>query len=82
AKQILPLLLGGVLIAGFLLGRPGHEGLIPNQYIEMLVGDSPNQFFAITGWGGGGFESITRAVWPVWTNFFASVFGAFMYFAT
>ena len=25
AKQILPLLLGGVLIAGLLLGRPGHE---------------------------------------------------------
>jgi len=82
AKQILPLLLGGVLIAGFLLGRPGHEGLIPNQYVEMLVGDSPNKFFEITGWGGGGFESVARAVWPVWTNFFASVFGAFMYFAT
>ena len=29
AKQILPLLLAGVLVAGLLLGRPGHEGLIP-----------------------------------------------------
>jgi uncharacterized membrane protein YraQ (UPF0718 family) len=28
AKQITPLLLGGVLLAGLLLGRPGHEGLI------------------------------------------------------
>ncbi len=82
AKQILPLLLLGVLVAGFLLGRPDHEGLIPGQYVEMLVGDSPDTFFAITGWGGGGFESVARAVWPVWTNFFASVFGAFMYFAT
>ena len=29
AKLILPLLLGGVLLAGFLLGRPGHEGSSP-----------------------------------------------------
>ena len=82
AKQILPLLLLGVIVAGFLLGRPDHEGLIPGKYVEMLVGDSPDTFFAITGWDGGGFESVVRAVWPVWTNFFASVFGAFMYFAT
>jgi uncharacterized membrane protein YraQ (UPF0718 family) len=38
AKQILPLLLLGVLIAGFLLGRPGYEGLIPNRWIEWAVG--------------------------------------------
>jgi hypothetical protein len=82
AKQILPLLLVGVLIAGFLLGRPGHPGLIPSKYVEMLVGDSPDAMLAITGWGGSGFESIVRSVWPVWTNFFASIFGAFMYFAT
>ncbi|MFH0910091.1 MAG: permease, partial [Planctomycetota bacterium] len=82
AKQIMPLLLFGVVVAGFLLGRPDHEGLIPGKYVEMLVGDRPDAFFAITGWGGGSFESIARAVWPVWTNFFASVFGAFMYFAT
>jgi len=36
AKQILPLLLGGVLVAGFLLGRPGHPALIPEQYIQAL----------------------------------------------
>ena len=81
-KQIMPLLLFGVLIAGFLLGRPGHEGLIPSRYVEMLVGDRPNAFLAITGLGGGAFESFTRALWPLWTNLFASVFGAFMYFAT
>ncbi len=81
ARQILPLLLVGVLIAGFLLGRPGHEGFIPGKYVEMLVGDSPNQMLEVTGWGDG-FESFARAIWPVWTNFFASVFGAFMYFAT
>jgi hypothetical protein len=82
AKQILPLLFFGVLVAGFLLGRPDHEGFIPSKYVKMLVGDSPDTFFAITGWGGGGFEGLVRAIWPVWTNFFASVFGAFMYFAT
>jgi uncharacterized protein len=32
-KMIVPLLLGGVLVAGFLLGRPGHEGLIPSEWI-------------------------------------------------
>jgi hypothetical protein len=59
AKQIIPLLFVGVLVAGFLLGRPGHEGIIPGKYIESLVGG--NSFFA---------------------NFFASIVGAFMYFAT
>ncbi len=81
-KQIMPLLLFGVLVAGFLLGRPGHEGLIPGVYVEMLVGDRPDTFLAITGMGGGAFESFTRTLWPLWTNLFASVFGAFMYFAT
>ena len=38
AKQILPLLLGGVLVAGALLGRPGNEGLIPNAWITWAVG--------------------------------------------
>jgi len=60
AKQILPLLLGGVLFAGLLMGRPGIDaGLIPNAYIEALVGGN-----------------------SVWANLFASVSGAFMYFAT
>lgn len=38
AVQILPLLFGGVLAAGFLLGRPGHMALIPEQWIANLVG--------------------------------------------
>ncbi len=59
AKQILPLLLFGVLIAGMLLGRPGEEGLIPSEWVSASV-------------GGNSFQA----------NFFASVFGAFMYFAT
>ena len=38
AKKILPLLLFGVLIAGALLGRVGHEGLIPSQWVASMVG--------------------------------------------
>jgi uncharacterized membrane protein YraQ (UPF0718 family) len=37
-KQIFPLLAGGVLVAGFLLGRPGHPALIPEQWISTLLG--------------------------------------------
>ena len=40
AVQILPLLFGGVLVAGFLLGRPGHMALIPEQWIAGLVGSN------------------------------------------
>jgi uncharacterized membrane protein YraQ (UPF0718 family) len=59
AKQIMPLLLAGVLVAGLLLGRPGSEGLIPSHWISGLVGGN-----------------------SLWANLFASVVGAFMYFAT
>jgi hypothetical protein len=59
AKKILPLLFWGVLVAGALLGRPAHEGLIPSAWIAGLVGGN-----------------------SLWANLFASVVGAFMYFAT
>ena len=52
AKQITPLLLGGVLVAGFLLGRPDHEGLIPNAWVSTLVGGNSllaNFFAAVSG---------------------------------
>jgi len=39
AKQILPLLFAGVLVAGLLMGRPGTEaGLIPSGLISRWVG--------------------------------------------
>jgi uncharacterized membrane protein YraQ (UPF0718 family) len=44
AKQILPLLLFGVLIAGVLLGRVGHEGLVPSAWVAQMVGG--NSLFA------------------------------------
>jgi len=59
AKQIMPLLLIGVLVSGALLGRPGHEGLVPSRWVGNAVGG--NSLLA---------------------NLFASVAGAFMYFAT
>jgi uncharacterized membrane protein YraQ (UPF0718 family) len=40
ALQILPLLFGGVMVAGFLLGRPGHTALVPETWITRLVGDN------------------------------------------
>ena len=43
-KQILPLLFIGVLVAGVLLGRPGHEGLIPSHWVASMVGG--NSLFA------------------------------------
>ena len=52
AKQILPLLFGGVLVAGFLLGRPGYEALIPEKWIHSLVGGNSlwaNFFAAFAG---------------------------------
>jgi uncharacterized membrane protein YraQ (UPF0718 family) len=51
-KQILPLLGGGVLVAGFMLGRPGHEALIPEHYIQTLVGGNSlwaNLFASVAG---------------------------------
>jgi uncharacterized membrane protein YraQ (UPF0718 family) len=38
ARQIMPLLFWGVLIAGFLLGRPDHEGVIPSEWVHRAVG--------------------------------------------
>jgi len=59
AKQIMPILFAGVLIAGMLLGRPGYEGLIPSAWVSAAVGGN-----------------------SLGANFFASLAGALMYFAT
>lgn len=37
-KQITPLLIGGILAAGLLLGQPGTEGIIPSEWVSNLVG--------------------------------------------
>jgi uncharacterized membrane protein YraQ (UPF0718 family) len=51
-KQIIPLLIAGVLVAGVLLGRPGHEGLIPSEWVASLLGGNSigaNAFASIAG---------------------------------
>jgi len=51
-KQIFPLLGAGVLVAGFMLGRPGHSALIPEPYIQTLVGGNSiwaNLFASVSG---------------------------------
>jgi uncharacterized protein len=53
AKQIMPLLFGGVFVAGFLLGRPGLDvGIIPNHVIAGLLGGNSlwaNLFASVSG---------------------------------
>lgn len=52
AKQIFPLLFAGVLVAGFLLGRPGHEGVIPSEWVARFVGGNSleaNLFASVAG---------------------------------
>jgi uncharacterized membrane protein YraQ (UPF0718 family) len=51
-KQIVPLLLIGVLAAGFLLGGPGGEGVIPSDWVKRAVGGNSigaNLFAAVFG---------------------------------
>ena len=51
-KQIFPLLGAGVLVAGFTLGRPGHPALIPESWIQSLVGGNSfgaNLFASVAG---------------------------------
>lgn len=39
AKQITPLLLGGILVSGWLMGRPGLDaGLVPSSWVAQVVG--------------------------------------------
>ncbi len=84
AKQILPLLFLGVLAAGFFLGSPDSvdAGIIPNRWIQALVGDSPQALLAILGRPDAVAPAWLASLWPLWTNLFASVTGALMYFAT
>ena len=63
AKQIMPLLVIGILMSGFMLGSTHDDtqiaGVIPADWVAKLVGGN-----------------------SIFSNFFASIVGAFMYFAT
>jgi len=52
AKQILPLLLIGVVVAGFLLGRVGEEGMIPSKWVADAVGGNSLQANFIASFAG------------------------------
>ena len=84
AKQILPLLFMGVLAAGFFLGSPDSKdaGIVPNLWVQALVGDSPQALLSLLGHPGASAPTWLPFLWPLWTNLFASVTGALMYFAT
>jgi len=84
AKQITPLLLGGVLAAGFFLGSPesSDAGIIPSRWIQALVGDSPSVFWSYAAGSDAAVPGWLSFIWPLWTSFFASITGALMYFAT
>ena len=84
AKQILPLLFMGVLAAGFFLGSPDSvdAGIVPNIWIQALVGDSPQALLSILGHPDAVAPAWLLFLWPLWTNFFAAFAGALMYFAT
>ena len=84
AKQILPLLFMGVLAAGFFLGSPGAKdaGIVPNLWIQALVGDSPQALLSVLGHPDAIAPTWLSFLWPLWTNFFAAFAGALMYFAT
>jgi len=53
AWQILPLLFGGVLVAGFFMGRPNTDaGIIPSSWIQTAVGGNSlwaNLFASVAG---------------------------------
>jgi len=54
AKQITPLLLGGILVSGWLMGRPGSDaGLVPSAWIADAVGGN--------SWGANVLASVVGA---------------------
>ncbi len=53
-KQILPLLLAGVLVSGFLLGRSGGEGVIPREWVVAALGGE--------GFGATAFAAVAGAL--------------------
>jgi uncharacterized membrane protein YraQ (UPF0718 family) len=65
AKDILPLLLLGIMIVGFALGRPGHEGLIPRAWVEGLVGGNSFQANLVASMAGGLMYFCTMTEVPI-----------------
>ncbi len=81
-EQIIPLLIGGVLVAGFIFGTPAGDGILPRRWVELLLGPTPallvGRFPNLPAVVAGGLHML----WPLWTAFAAATVGAFSYFAT
>jgi len=73
--QILPLLFGGVLAAGFLLGRPGSEALIPSRWITSLLGGNSLLSNLIASVGGALMYFATLTEVPIVQGFLGAGMG-------
>ena len=65
AKDILPLLLAGILVVGLLLGRPGHEGLISTHWVGGLVGGNSLRANFVASMAGGLMYFCTMTEVPI-----------------
>ncbi len=75
AKQILPLLLAGVFVAGALLGRVGHEGLIPADWIAGAVGGNSLMSNFVAAFAGAFMYFATLTEVPIIQGLMASGMG-------
>jgi hypothetical protein len=75
AKQILPLLLAGILVSGLLLGRPGREGLVPTAWVESAVGGNSLRANAVASVAGALMYFATLTEVPILQGLIASGMG-------
>ena len=76
AIQILPLLFVGVLVAGFLLGRPGHRALIPETWIAALVGGNSLRANLVAAFAGALMYFATLTEVPIMQGLLGAGMGA------
>ncbi|HEU67931.1 MAG TPA: hypothetical protein ENN53_01715, partial [Candidatus Acetothermia bacterium] len=75
ALLILPYLFGGVLVAGFLFGRPGEEGLIPARWVQAAVGGNSSLSCAVASVAGAFMYFATLTEVPILQGLLGSGMG-------
>jgi hypothetical protein len=75
AVQVIPLLFAGVLIAGFLLGRPGESALIPERWVAGLVGGNSLRANVVASLAGGLMYFATLTEVPIMQGLLGSGMG-------
>lgn len=65
AKDILPLLLAGILVVGLLLGGPRGEGLIPTHWVDSLIGGNSLRANLVASTAGGLMYFCTMTEIPI-----------------